>query len=106
MAEDLLEICFENKKTELDNNPNNLKSLSIEKFENIRINDTVYINCLGEGKVIDINKQDTLISNKYNLIIDVEFQIGQSCRFSKLIKNPSTEKKKENSKQNFQTKLF
>ncbi len=106
VAEDLLKICYENKKTELDNNPNNLKSLSIEKFENIRINDTVYINCLGEGKVIDINKQDTLISNKYNLIIDVEFQIGQSCRFSKLIKNPTTEKKKENSKQNFQTKLF
>jgi ADP-ribosylglycohydrolase len=42
-------------------------------------------NPLGKGIVKYIDRQKTLTNGKYNLIIDVYFKIGQSCRFSKLL---------------------
>lgn len=47
--------------------------------------DEFLFNPLGKGVVKNIDRQKTLTSGKYNLILDIEFEIGQSCRFSKLL---------------------
>lgn len=53
--------------------------------------DTISFDPLGEGVITNIEKQDTLTSGKFNLIIDVIFNIGQSCRFSKVFSKDVSE---------------
>lgn len=48
-------------------------------------NQNVFLRTLGEGKIKSIDRQKTLTKGKYNLILDVEFEIGQFCRFAKLL---------------------
>lgn len=48
-------------------------------------NQSVFLRTLGEGKIKSIDRQKTLTKGKYNLIIDVEFEIGQFCRFAKFL---------------------
>jgi len=55
------------------------------KSDVYNISDEFLFNPLGKGVVKNIDRQKTLTSGKYNLIIDVEFDIGQTCRFSKLL---------------------
>ena len=57
-------------------------------------NHKVLFDPLGEGVVNCIEKQDTLTSGKYNLIVDVIFDIGQTCRFSKVLSKPNNGDKK------------
>lgn len=49
------------------------------------IGDEFLFSPLGKGTITHIERQKALNSRKYNLIIDVTFEIGQSCRFSKLL---------------------
>ena len=49
------------------------------------INQSVFLGTLGEGKIKSIDRQKTLTKGKYNLILDVEFEVGQFCRFAKLL---------------------
>ncbi len=49
------------------------------------INQRVFLGTLGEGKIKSIDRQKTLTKGKYNLILDVEFDVGQFCRFAKLL---------------------
>ena len=41
----------------------------------------------GEGKITSIERQPTLVKNRYNLIMEIEFNCGQSIKVSKLINN-------------------
>ena len=43
----------------------------------------MYFYPLGDGEITFIDRQDTIVDGKYNLIIGVNFDIGQSCIFSK-----------------------
>lgn len=58
------------------------------------LNQNVFLSTLGEGKIKSIDRQKTLTKGKYNLIFDVEFEIGQFCRFAKLL-NIEEENKQE-----------
>jgi len=77
-----------NKKT----TANDEKQLNIEikSLNNIETdcfvkNENIDFTPLGRGIITAIDRQKTLTSGKYNLIIDVKFEIGQSCKFSKLL---------------------
>src|SRR5690606_14051140 len=63
----------------------NLKSISEIDNDRFKIDDKVYLETLGEGTVKFIDRQKTLTKGKYNLILDVEFEVGQFCRFAKLL---------------------
>lgn len=62
-----------------------LKSISDIANDSYEIKDKVYLETLGEGIIKAIDRQKTLTKGKYNLILDVEFEIGQFCRFAKLL---------------------
>jgi hypothetical protein len=63
----------------------NIKSISEIESDNFQVEEKVFLETLGEGKIISIDRQKTLTKGKYNLILDVEFEIGQFCRFAKLL---------------------
>ena len=60
-------------------------SLSKTNQDTFEINQIVFLETLGKGKIRTIDRQKAVTGGKYNLIIDVEFEIGQSCRFAKLL---------------------
>lgn len=62
-----------------------LKSINTIDNDNFELGETVFFLPLGIGKVVHIDKQDTLTKGKYNIIIDVEFKLGQSCRFAQIL---------------------
>jgi ADP-ribosylglycohydrolase len=53
------------------------------------VNETISFDPIGRGIITNIEKQDTLTVGKYNIIVDVDFEIGQSCRFSKVFNKKS-----------------
>ncbi len=63
----------------------NLKSISNIENDNYEVGDKVYFETLGNGIIKAIDRQKTLTRGKYNLILDVQFEIGQFCRFAKLL---------------------
>ena len=62
-----------------------LRSINEIKSDIYSENEEIYFNPLGKGTIKNIDRQKTLTSGKYNLIIDVYFEIGQTCKFSKLL---------------------
>lgn len=66
----------------------------VNKLENdtVELDEQIYFAPLGKGKITFIDRQKTLTSGKYNLIVDIKFDIGQSCRFSKLRKEDNIKK--------------
>ena len=54
------------------------------KEDNFNINQNITFNPLGEGIITGIDRQDTLVEGKYNLILNADFNIGQTCVFSKI----------------------
>ncbi|MCH8490786.1 MAG: ADP-ribosylglycohydrolase family protein [Oceanicaulis sp.] len=90
----LLEIS-ESRETEIKREYySDLKSINTINRDNYELGETVFFIPLGKGKVVDIDRQDTLTKGKYNLILDVEFELGQSCRFAQIL----NKEEKENSK--------
>lgn len=84
IALDLLSISetrFIKKKTFSNLNVKNLNHFEKDDFNNY---DVVYFSPLGNGEITFIDRQNTLTKGKYNLILGVEFDIGQSCIFSKI----------------------
>lgn len=87
----LLEIS-ESRATEVKRkNFPEFKSINTIEKDNFELDETIFFTPLGKGKVVHIDRQDTLTKGKYNLIIDVEFDLGQSCRFAQILNK--TEKK-------------
>jgi ADP-ribosylglycohydrolase len=60
------------------------RNFKLEK-DDFKLNEKVTYNPLGIGKIVKIDRQQPLTKGKYNLIIDIEFEIGQTCRFCKLL---------------------
>ena len=96
----LLEIS-ESRATEVksENFPE-LKSINTIEKDNFELDETIFFTPLGKGKVIHIDRQDTLTKGKYNLIIDVEFDLGQSCRFAQILNKTEKEISKSESPDN------
>ncbi|MCF8233407.1 MAG: ADP-ribosylglycohydrolase family protein [Bacteroidales bacterium] len=86
MAVNLYLISCRELKSEkpefLLNNTIEVKEIDSDEYN---LGDEFLFNPLGKGVVKNIDRQKTLTSGKYNLILDVEFGIGQTCRFSKLL---------------------
>lgn len=51
----------------------------------IEVDQSVFLSTLGRGVVTSVDKQKAVTKGKYNLIVDVDFEVGQSCRFAKLL---------------------
>ena len=90
ISEGLISIAKfkKNKQFELEeyNSHFNLEQLSADSLE---VNQDIYFKPLGKGKIVSLDRQDTLTKGKYNLIYDVIFDIGQSCRFSQIFNKES-----------------
>lgn len=91
IAEKLLAISEDRFEEEMQNSPTGLKLLNNISKDDFSINETIEFIPLGKGIVNYIERQPTLTKGKYNLIIKVNFDIGQSCLFSKLFDNPNNE---------------
>ena len=52
-------------------------------FESLCIGKKIFLETLNEGEITLIDKQEVVTKGKYTLIFDVEFKVGQSCRFVK-----------------------
>jgi len=61
---------------------------------NPRVDTQVVFPALGQGHITGLDIQHALTSGKYNVIVDVEFENGQSCRFSKLLNGEIPQNKK------------
>lgn len=61
------------------------KPISEIESDSFQLNDKVYLETLAVGTIKGIDRQKTLTKGKYNLILDVEFEVGQFCRFAKLL---------------------
>ncbi len=81
----LLEIS--ESRAELKSPVKNDKHKPIAEIESdsFQPKDKVYLETLAVGTIKGIDRQKTLTKGKYNLIIDVEFENGQFCRFAKLL---------------------
>lgn len=62
--------------------PLELEATSTLNSEDLHVGKRIFYTPLGFGKIVYINKIDTLDSRRYRIIVDIDFEIGQSCRFS------------------------
>lgn len=87
----LLEIS-EGRASEIKNkNYSEFKSLNTIDKDKFEVGETIFFLPLGLGKITHIDRQATLTKGKYNLIIDVEFDLGQSCRFAQTLNKTEKE---------------
>src|SRR5690606_29084965 len=88
----LLEIS--ESRAEFENPIKNKKYRAISEIESdcFQTDDKVYLKTLGVGAIKGIDRQKALTKGKYNLILDVEFEVGQFCRFAKLLSIEKEEK--------------
>jgi len=86
VAERLLKISEGNLEPQQDlfEVNNNVKELDLST-DNYKVNEQIYFKPLGKGVITNIERQKALTKGKYNLVIDVDFEIGQSCRFARLL---------------------
>lgn len=86
VAKDLFSVSNGSfKKMEKQEGFFGIKSLNEIKSDSYQLNENITFIPLGEGVIIEIDRQKTLTSGKYNLILDVLFNCGQSCKFSKML---------------------
>ncbi|PKQ62423.1 hypothetical protein BZG01_17470 [Labilibaculum manganireducens] len=84
-AKRLLAISEDNYISETDKEIiKSIRDFKLDK-DDYKLDDKVNYHPLGSGKIIKIDRQQPLTKGKYNLIVDIEFEIGQTCRFSKLL---------------------
>jgi len=81
----LLEISESRADSITKNEKSDFSSIAEIDRDIFEANQNVFLKTLGEGKITSIDRQKTLTKGKYNLILDVEFEIGQFCRFAKLL---------------------
>ncbi len=89
ISEKLLEISegrLKANNTPIKPNP---ISINVIDSDDYKLKDKVHFYPLGNGLITRIDKQNTITKGKYNIILSVEFEIGQSCVFSKLLSNNS-----------------
>ena len=81
----LLEISERRANLQKQTEKENAKNISEVDSDSYIVNERVFLETLGGGIVKSIDRQKPLTKGKYNLILDVEFDIGQFCRFAKLL---------------------
>ncbi|AQW99524.1 ADP-ribosylglycohydrolase family protein [Elizabethkingia anophelis] len=89
IAERLLAISEDRLEESLSLTATNLKVLNNPKKDNFNIEDEIEFVPLGKGKIISIDRQPTLTKGKYNLLVEVLFETGQSILVSKLFDDPN-----------------
>lgn len=96
LAERLLAVSEDNYSKE---NRRMLVPSSLDK-DTFNINDEFCMNSLGIGKIANVDKQPTVTKGKYNLILDVQFECGQSVKIVKMFNYSAdnNETKKQNKK--------
>ncbi len=67
--------------------PERLKTITDDISDRFDIDDRVYLEPLGNGTIANIERQQTLTKGQYNLLLEVNFDIGQSCKITKLLKD-------------------
>ena len=72
-----------------------IKNINDIKNDDLEISDEVHFFPLGKGKIVSIDRQNTLTKGKYNVIIEIIFESNQSIIISKLFNysNGNTQKK-------------
>lgn len=83
VAEDLLSISEETYIPPESTVYHDVRYFTFDK-DNYFLDELIFYNPLGLGRIVKIDRQIPITKGKYNLIIDVDFEIGQTCRFSKL----------------------
>ena len=74
-------------KNEIFSNEKQLKELNNVQTDNYNVGENIFFNPLGIGKIMNIDRQRTLAKGQYNLLLNVNFEIGQSCLFAFLLKD-------------------
>jgi ADP-ribosylglycohydrolase len=83
-AERLLAISEEKLEELPTATSTNLRKLNNPKKDEFNTEEPVEFVPLGRGKIVSVDRQPTLTKGKYNLIVEVQFEIGQSIIVSKL----------------------
>ncbi len=94
IAETLLAVSedrFEESKLSFSSN---LKALNNPKKDDFKLDEEIEFNPLGKGKITFIDRQPTLIKGKYNLLLEVLLDSGQSILVSKIFDDPNYSEKK------------
>ncbi|MDR2087089.1 MAG: ADP-ribosylglycohydrolase family protein [Dysgonamonadaceae bacterium] len=65
---------------------NPIKSLNHIRSDNYSLDEEITFDPLGKGRIISIDRQDTLVKGKYNLLIGVALESGQSIYLSNLMR--------------------
>ena len=95
ISEKLLEISegrAEANDVAIEPNPMSINVINSDSYKH---EDKVYFEPLGNGLITYIDRQDAITKGKFNLILSVEFELGQSCVFSKLLSSNSDSKDDE-----------
>jgi ADP-ribosylglycohydrolase len=87
LAERLLMISEDRLKEVQIPSAGNLKQLNDVKNDDFEKNESVEFFPLGRGVISLIDRQPTLTKGKYNLVMEINFDSGQSIQFSKLFDN-------------------
>ena len=85
MAIQLLQISENEFKENNTVDFSNYRTLNNISSDNFSVKEIISFVPLGLGKISNIDKQETMTKGKYNLIIEVDFDIGQSCKFAQIL---------------------
>lgn len=85
VAISLYEISFGEITKNGTKKSSNFRTINEIESDNFKLGEKVSFEPLGDGEIVNIYREDTLTRGKYNLIIDVKFNLGQTCRFAKIL---------------------
>lgn len=84
VAERLLAISEDRLEENSLRSAQKLKLLNNPKRDDFHLDEQIEFNPLGKGRITFIDRQATLTKGKYNLLIEAQFENGQSILVSKL----------------------
>ena len=87
IAGELLKISEGNSDANYTATEKTMNIPNLLKDEEIIEGKEVNLLSLGKGVITYVEIQSALSKNRSNIIYDVEFEIGQTCRFSRLVNN-------------------
>lgn len=91
IATSLLEISEERFSAFPHIANSNFKILNEINSDSFNVEEPISFEPFGNGIIKSIDRQNTLTRGQFNLILAVDFEIGQSCVFSKLLKSKISE---------------
>lgn len=91
IAETLLAISEDRFDVNVVPATNTLKRVNSPVKDDFYLNEEVGFVPLGKGKITSIDRQSTLTKGKYNLLLEILLDSGQSILVSKLFDSPNTQ---------------